>query len=149
MTSPLNGGAGLAGKSSRKTAEACDTNASEMSADTTAHFIFVVRNSFTEVSDIVVQVRNAGNPARNRQNKRVKEFLKEHRTVQQLEADAAQTRKQVEALTASLQKVSAQLELSKPAPQTALNNQIKLIDSYHSLKSPACSCVSITLRASS
>src|SRR5215469_10826945 len=53
-TSPLNGGAGLAGKGGRKTADACDTNASEMSADTTAHFIFVAR-SFTEVSDIVVQ----------------------------------------------------------------------------------------------
>jgi hypothetical protein len=55
MTSPLNGGAGLAGKSGRKTADACDTNASEMSADTTAHFIFVARNSFIEVCDIVVQ----------------------------------------------------------------------------------------------
>ena len=55
MTSPLNGGAGLAGKSGRKTANACDTNASEMSADTTAHFIFVARNSFTAVSQIVVQ----------------------------------------------------------------------------------------------
>ena len=55
MTSRLNGGAGLAGKSGRKTANACDTNAIEMSADTTAHFIFVARNSFTEVSDIAVQ----------------------------------------------------------------------------------------------
>ena len=55
MTSPLNSGAGLAGTSGRKTANACDTNASEMSADTTAHFIFVAKNSFTEVSDIVVQ----------------------------------------------------------------------------------------------
>jgi hypothetical protein len=55
MTSQLNGGAGLAGKSGRKTANACDTNASEMSADTTAHFILVARNSFTVVSHIVVQ----------------------------------------------------------------------------------------------
>ena len=55
MTSPLNGGAGLAGKSGRKTANVCDTNASEMSADTTAHFIFVARNSFISVSHIVVQ----------------------------------------------------------------------------------------------
>ena len=55
MTSLLNGGAGLAGKSGRKTANACDTNASEISADATAHFIFVARNSFIEVSDIVVQ----------------------------------------------------------------------------------------------
>ena len=44
------------------------------------------------------------------------EFLKEHRKVEQLE-------KQVAALTAGLQKVSAQLEVSKPAQQTALNNQ--------------------------
>jgi trimeric autotransporter adhesin len=43
------------------------------------------------------------------------EFLKEHRKVAQLE-------KQIEALTAGLQKVSAQLEASKPAPRTVLNN---------------------------
>jgi hypothetical protein len=42
------------------------------------------------------------------------EFLKEHRKVEQLE-------KQVEALTAGLQKVSAQPELSKPAPQVVNN----------------------------
>ena len=58
------------------------------------------------------------------------EFLKEHRKVQELEANAAQQQrnflaqqKQIEALTAGLQKVSAQLELSKAAPQTVLNNQ--------------------------
>jgi hypothetical protein len=44
------------------------------------------------------------------------EFLKEHRKVEQLE-------KQIEALTAGLQKVSTQLEVSKPATQTVLNNQ--------------------------
>ena len=38
------------------------------------------------------------------------EFLKEHRQVAQLE-------KQIEALTAGLQKVSAQLEANKPTPQ--------------------------------
>jgi hypothetical protein len=43
------------------------------------------------------------------------EFLKEHRKVEQLE-------RQIEALTAGLQKVSAQLEISKPATQTVLNN---------------------------
>ena len=55
MSSPLNGGAGLAGKSGRKTANACDTNAIEMSAETTAHFIFAARNTFTKVSNIVVR----------------------------------------------------------------------------------------------
>jgi hypothetical protein len=44
------------------------------------------------------------------------EFLKEHRKVEQLE-------KQVAALTAGLQEVSAQLELSKTGPQIVLNNQ--------------------------
>jgi hypothetical protein len=34
----------------------------------------------------------------------------------------AERQNQIEALTADLQKVSAQLEMSKPAPQTILNN---------------------------
>ena len=42
------------------------------------------------------------------------EFLKEHRKVENLEANAARQQKQIEALTAGLQKVSAQLEASKP-----------------------------------
>jgi len=49
------------------------------------------------------------------------EFLKEHRNVQELKSTLAQQQKQIEALTAGLQKVSAQLELSKPVPQTVLN----------------------------
>jgi Chaperone of endosialidase len=44
------------------------------------------------------------------------EFLKEHRTVEEL-------KKEVAALTAGLQSVSAQLELSKSVPRTVLNNQ--------------------------
>jgi len=76
------------------------------------------------------------------------EFLKEHRKVQELKstaakqeatiaqqqrdfrATAAQQQEEIQALTASLkkqasqiQKVSAQLEIIKPAPQTVLNNQ--------------------------
>jgi hypothetical protein len=62
------------------------------------------------------------------------EFLKEHRTVQEqgatitrqrkdFEAAIAQQQKQIEALTAGLQKVSTQVEASKPAPQTVLNNR--------------------------
>jgi len=44
------------------------------------------------------------------------EFLKEHATVQEL-------KKEIAALKAGLQKVSAQLEVNKAAPQTVLNNQ--------------------------
>ncbi len=50
------------------------------------------------------------------------EFLKEHRTVDELKAMVAQQQKQIEALTAGLQKVSAQLELNRTAPQTVLND---------------------------
>jgi Chaperone of endosialidase len=50
------------------------------------------------------------------------EFLKERGKVEKLEASVACQQKQIETLTAGLQKVSAQLEMSKPAPQTALNN---------------------------
>jgi Chaperone of endosialidase len=49
------------------------------------------------------------------------EFLKEHQTVQQQGATIARLEKQIDALTAGLQKVSAQLELSKSAPQTVNN----------------------------
>jgi uncharacterized coiled-coil protein SlyX len=56
------------------------------------------------------------------------EFLKEHRTVQELksvvakqEAAAAQQQKQIEALTAGLQRVSALVETSRTAPQMVNN----------------------------
>jgi hypothetical protein len=51
------------------------------------------------------------------------EFLKEHRRNEEQETTITRLQKQVEALTAGLQKVSAQLELSKPTRQTVLNNQ--------------------------
>jgi hypothetical protein len=49
------------------------------------------------------------------------EFLKEHRKNEQQEATIALLQKQIGALTAGLQKVSAQLEAIKPAPQVANN----------------------------
>ena len=57
------------------------------------------------------------------------EFLKEHkafaeqqRKLEQQGAIIARQQKQIDALTADLQKVSAQIELSKPATQTVLNS---------------------------
>jgi predicted ribosome quality control (RQC) complex YloA/Tae2 family protein len=54
------------------------------------------------------------------------EFLKEHRKNEQqrkdFEAAIARQQKQIEALSAGLQKVSAQLEASKAAPKMAQNN---------------------------
>jgi len=51
------------------------------------------------------------------------EFLKEHKTVQEQGTTIAEQQKQIDTLTEGLQKVSAQLEVSKSAPQTVLNNQ--------------------------
>jgi hypothetical protein len=50
------------------------------------------------------------------------EFLKEHRRNDEQQATITRLSKQVEALTVGLQKVSAQLEASKPAPQVVKNN---------------------------
>jgi hypothetical protein len=50
------------------------------------------------------------------------EFLKEHRKNEEQEATIARQQKQIEALTAGLQKVSAQVEMSRPAPQTVVDN---------------------------
>ena len=49
------------------------------------------------------------------------EFLKEHSQVQQLKATVAQQQKQIEALTATVQKVSDQVALSKAAPKLVAN----------------------------
>jgi len=51
------------------------------------------------------------------------EFLKEHCKNERQEATIMRLQKQIEALTAGLEKVSAQLELSKPAPQTVFNSR--------------------------
>ena len=55
------------------------------------------------------------------------EFLKEHRKMEQqrkgFEAALAKQQKQIEALSASLEKMSAQIQLSKPLPGAALNNR--------------------------
>ena len=55
------------------------------------------------------------------------EFLKEHCKVEQLrmdfESQLVEQQKQIEALTAGVQKVSDQRELSKPAPQSVVDKQ--------------------------
>jgi Chaperone of endosialidase len=51
------------------------------------------------------------------------EFLKEHRKNEEQQVIITRLQNRVEALTAGLQKVSAQLEVSKSAPQVVNNNQ--------------------------
>jgi hypothetical protein len=50
------------------------------------------------------------------------EFLKEHRKNEEQEAKIDRQQKQIDALTAGLEKVSARLEVDKAAPQTAMRN---------------------------
>ncbi len=51
------------------------------------------------------------------------EFIEAHRRIEEQEATIARLQEQINAVAAGLQKVSAQLEVSKSAPQTVLNNQ--------------------------
>ena len=78
----------------------------------------VVRDQSGEISTVRYDAVNA---------MLLNEFLKEHRKVEQqrkdFEAALARQQKQIEALTAGLQRVSGQLEVSKTAPQTVVNNQ--------------------------
>jgi hypothetical protein len=68
---------------------------------------------------------SAGNSARHEAVNAMllNEFLKAHRRIEEQEATIARLQKQIDAVTAGLQKVSAQLELNRRAPQTVLNNQ--------------------------
>ena len=72
----------------------------------------------------------AKNPGVRRDAPRSKKQAKLNLKVENLEATVAQQQNEIKALTAQLkgqaaqiQKVSAQLELNKPAPQTVLNNR--------------------------
>jgi uncharacterized coiled-coil protein SlyX len=51
------------------------------------------------------------------------EFLKEHQTVQELTATVVQQQKEMEALTAQIQKVSAQIQVNNPAPKLTANDE--------------------------
>jgi len=51
------------------------------------------------------------------------EFLKEHRTVQELEQEIAALTATVKEQTVQIQKMSAEIEVKKPAPEITLNNQ--------------------------
>ena len=101
-------------------------------ADTTlAHVSFECTKVEKVNPDLVVRDKE-GNPYSVRYDAvnamLLNESLKEHRTVEELKAIVtkqqamnAQQQKQIEALTATVQKVSDQVALSKPAPQLAAN----------------------------
>jgi hypothetical protein len=85
----------------------------------------VVRDKYGELLTVRYEAVNA---------MLLNEFLKEHRKVQQQEATITQLRKdlgttiaqltaRLDEQAAQIQKVSAQLEASKPAPQVVNNNQ--------------------------
>jgi len=87
----------------------------------------LIAEEVAKVNPALIAVDSEGKPYTVRYDQinamLLNEFLKEHRTVQELKTTVVQQQKQIELLTAGLEKVSAQLEMSKPAPQTVLNNQ--------------------------
>jgi hypothetical protein len=105
----------------------------EIDADRIPQFGLVAEDVANVNPDLVVNGRD-GKPYTVRYEAvnamLLNEFLKEHRKVHELEATVAQQHNGMEVLAAQLkeqaaqiQKVSAQLELSKPAPRTVLNKQ--------------------------
>jgi hypothetical protein len=94
----------------------------------------LIAEDVAEISPELITRDEQGNPQTVRYDAinamLLNEFLKAHRKIQELEAsnvqqqrNSAEQQKQIEALTAGLQKVSAQLELGKPKPQMVLNDQ--------------------------
>jgi len=55
--------------------------------------------------------------------KRKDEVMDQRATIAELKSTVAQQQKGMEALTAQVQKVSAQIEVNKPAPQLTANNE--------------------------
>ena len=96
----------------------------------TAQFGLVAEDVAKVNPDLVVQDKE-GKPYSVRYDQvnamLLNEFLKEHRKVEQLsknfESKLAEQQKQIEALTASLRKVSAQFAMSRPAPQIVVKEQ--------------------------
>jgi hypothetical protein len=93
-------------------------------AESTPQFGLIAEDVAEANPDLVVRDRD-GKPFTVRYDAvnamLLNEFLKAHRKVQELEANAVKQQKQIDALTAGLQKVSAQLGLSKAAPLIANN----------------------------
>ena len=74
----------------------------------------VVRDAEGKVSTVRYEAANA---------MLLNEFLKEHRKVEEMEKAMALFSAQLKEQAKQIQKVSAQLEASKPAPQVVNNNQ--------------------------
>src|SRR5499425_3097011 len=80
----------------------------------------VVRDEKGEIYTVRYEAVNA--MLLNEFLKEHKEFLQEKNKVQEQSATIARLEKQVAALTAGLEKVSAQIQVTKPTAQTVLNN---------------------------
>jgi hypothetical protein len=81
----------------------------------------VVRDENGNVSSVRYEAVNA--MLLNEFLKEHRAFVKQQRELQEQGATIARQQKQIDVLTTGLQQVSAQLELSKPEPQTVVNNR--------------------------
>jgi hypothetical protein len=81
LASPPNGGAGLAGKSGRKTANVCDTTAMETKMNTAAHFMFAALSKIKQHGKQkflpMTVIRSKSNVTRDssKRSRRPKEFF--------------------------------------------------------------------------
>ena len=80
----------------------------------------VVRDKNGEIYTVRYEAVNA--MLLNEFLKEHKASVEEHQNVEKLQATVAQQQRQIETLTAGLQKVSAQLEASRVTPGVVLNN---------------------------
>ena len=98
----------------------------EIGAAGTSQFGLVAEDVEKVNPDLVVRDKE-GNPYSVRYDQvnamLLNEFLKEHQKMEEQGATIAKQQKQIEALTAGLQKVSAQLEAGKLTPQVVTNNR--------------------------
>jgi len=94
--------------------------------DYTAQFGLVAEDVEKINPDLVVHDQ-AGKPYTVRYDQvnamLLNEFLKAHRRMEEQDVTIARQQKQIDALAAGLNKVSTQIELTKSAPQTVLNNR--------------------------
>jgi hypothetical protein len=105
----------------------------QYNADTTkTPRVGLVAEDVAEISPALVIADKEGKPLSVRYEDvnvmLLNEFIKEHKKVEQLQATVAQQQKGMDVLTAQLkeqaaqiQKVSAHVEMSKPAPQVVVN----------------------------
>jgi hypothetical protein len=99
-------------------------NKKQVDASGTSQFGLVAEEVEKVSPDLIVRDKD-GSPYSVRYDQvnamLLNEFLKEHRKLQELESRLARQEKQMESMAAGLQKVTAQIEMGRSAPDVVAN----------------------------